>query len=237
MKTVTVRRILTYFAALCYALFLFVDFFMPQASGVSSGLKYAGLLACVTIAIVGEDGILRSAMLLTAACDYLLLFTKSYVPGVLAFACAQALHAHRHAKLAGLSSAKTALPASGVAAAASLVYYILTRDALTAAAVAYAVMLIMAGALSIAALVRGKCVWRLAAFASGGMVLFVLCDASVAAFNLGVQAAAPLMWLFYLPSQYLLASSGRKAPDEAQTEMPPGWHMRSGRPSRRSRHP
>jgi hypothetical protein len=218
------RLTLTYFAALSAIVVLMFDFFMPSAASVSSAIKYAGLIACVVIAVAGEDGTLRAALLLTAMCDYLLLFTDVYVPGVLAFACAQTLHAMRHAQMAALSRVKFVLPAAILALVAAVIVWALSGDTLNAVAALYAVMLLCATGLAIAAYLRKKTPDRTSLYAAGGMLLFVLCDLSVAAFNLGFYRAGNLMWLFYLPSQLLLAWSARTPEPEPPREKPPGWH-------------
>ena len=207
MEPKVFRKTLTYFAALCFVVFLLMDFAFPGAWEVSSCIKYAALLACVTIAIVDGDNTLRAALLLTAACDYMLLFTSNYVPAVLAFACAQALHAHRHAKLAQLAVSRSLLPACAAALATGAITLFITRDHLFAASALYATLLLSALSFAVIAKIRSRCNPATASYVVVGMFLFLLCDVCVAASNLGIRQAAPLMWLFYLPSQWLLASS------------------------------
>lgn len=207
MKKETLRKTLTGFAALCYIIFLLLDFLMPSAWEVSSAIKYAGLLACATIAILGGDGTLRAALLLTAACDYLLLFTQSFLPGVLAFACAQLLHVARCARLADVPAKFSVYPAAGAAVVLGAILCFASGDPLLAASAAYALLLLTATALAFVALARGRGDGNAVRFTAAGMGLFVLCDVCVAAFNLGYHGAGPWMWAFYLPSQWLLAYS------------------------------
>ena len=102
MKKEIVRLPLFCFVGLCYLIFLSIDFFMPWAWAASAPLKYAALLACVAIAVTGDDPLLRLAMLITALCDYFLLFSPNHTAGVLLFACAQIFHGLRHARFESL---------------------------------------------------------------------------------------------------------------------------------------
>ena len=77
--------------AVLYALFLRIDFF-GGSSARSAMYKYAGILLCLVCASVRAvtlkntaSRLIAAALFFTCISDYFLLFTDSYLPGVLCF--------------------------------------------------------------------------------------------------------------------------------------------------------
>lgn len=213
------RRLFWAAEILLYAAFLVLDLQNVGAEW-SQGLKYASILLCFAFAwaqAADADGHLVCAALgMTLVADwFLLVLDRWYLAGVCAFCVVQALYLVRIRRLRGGRWSKTmrsrvllALGAEGLLAALGL------WEPLTAAAALYFTQL-LANAWESFRLGR-----RYAGFALG-LCLFVCCDLCVGLRNLsaflpaagqgGLFTFARVgMWLFYLPSQVLIASSVRK---------------------------
>lgn len=208
MKKTIVTAFLAAEGALWCA-FLTLDLLGLPGPGV--WLKYAGILLCLAFALGcvrrGGEGLVVLALILTALADGLLLVADShYALGVLIFLGAQSVYLIRLRLAAGRSWAglRLALPL-----AVGLTMYRLEQDSgLNLLAGLYFSQLLVNTAL--AWTLKGR-KWR--RFAAG-LTLFVCCDVCVGAFNspglvpAGVYAFARVgMWLFYLPSQVLIALS------------------------------
>lgn len=181
---------------------------------LSSGLKYAGLLLCLLLAALlrpwwasRRDGIITLCALgLTAVADIFLLFTGLFGAGVAVFCCAHLAWLLRYRRKAYTPAAVCAV----VAAGASLVLYLLGlhNESLLLLCALYAALI-----LSVTVFAFRASLGRPARIlVRVGMVLFLLCDVNVVLFNTLApgplfQAAAVLMWFFYLPAQLLLALS------------------------------
>lgn len=214
-----VRRLFWLTEALLYAAFLALDL-QSAGAGWSRALKYASILLCfafVWAEAADADGRLVGAALgMTLAADwFLLVLDRWYLAGVCAFCVVQALYLARIHRLRGgrlkgtlLLRGLLALGAEGLLAALGL------WEPLTAAAALYFTQLL---ANAWESLQLGR---QYAGFALG-LCLFVCCDLCVGLRNLsaflpetgqgGLFVFARVgMWLFYLPSQVLIASSVRK---------------------------
>ena len=197
-----------------YAAFLALDLLRP-GSGWDVPLKYAAIILCFLKSLgcpQNTDGLLaRWALGLTLAADlFLLVLDRWYPAGVAAFCGAQALYLVRMARLRpeGLPL-RLVLRGCAAAAALVLVWHLGALDGLTALSLLYFSQLACNAmeSLSLPAL-RGF---------SLGLLLFLCCDVCVGLRNLSAwfpSAAGPLvdfarvgMWLFYLPSQVLIALS------------------------------
>lgn len=217
--------------ALVYLAFLACDLFVPGSAALSSALKYAGLVLCLLIALLARPkGAAPSslpwqiwaftvlALVLTLAADLFLLFTHHHAPGVAIFCCAQLVWLRRvtpSRRAAAVPQPRLFLPAAGCTAIVfglCALFLLGAQNALLYTLSAwYAVLILTVTACTFCSHLPqpGK---RLA---QAGMVLFLLCDICVVVFNLApagsllYRMAAPLMWLFYLPAQALLALSAR----------------------------
>lgn len=179
----------------------------------SSSLKYAGMAVCLLLALCAlpraphRRGCARLvlALCLTLAADYFLLFTRHFEVGVGLFCLAHLAHLWRYRSSVLLPAAlctAAVFAACAVAALAGRRWLCLPL-----LCVLYAALILTATvtAFHLPPPWPGR---RLRL----GMVLFLLCDVNVLLFNTlppgwPHTAASVLMWVFYLPAQYLLATS------------------------------
>ncbi len=202
--------------AALYLAFLALD--LTGRSGATIPLKYAGILLCLAVSLWsacrGGERLVPLALLLTALADSLLLVANRYYAlGVLIFLGAQAVYLVRLLRGAerSLWPLRVALPLL-----AGVVFYLLElATPLNLLAGLYFSQLAVN---TLAAWLAPGKRWRCFAL---GLTLFVCCDLCVGVFNVpGLFPAALFsfarvgMWLFYLPSQVLIALSG--FPDKAQ---------------------
>lgn len=209
MRTKPVTVAFLALEAALYAAFLTLD--LLKLSGPDVWLKYAGVLLCLAFslwcALRGGDKLVLPALLLTALADSLLLLANShYALGVLIFLGAQTVYLTRLRLAAGRSWLwlRIAVPLL----AGLLLYQLGQATPLNLLAGLYFSQLLVNAVLAWTLPGRN---WR--AFALG-LALFVGCDLCVGAFNSpglvpdGLYAFARVgMWLFYLPSQVLIALS------------------------------
>ena len=194
--------------AVIYAAFLFLD--LTGRSRPSIPIKYGGILLCLAFAALcalrGGDRLVPIALALTACADWFLLVRNDcYALGIVLFLGVQTVYFFR-LRLAGAGSGYVLRPV--LALGAGLVVY----AARMASPVNLLAALYFSQLLSNTALawtLRGD---RRRLFALG-LTLFVGCDVCVGLFNV-LPGGHPLypavsvgMWLFYLPSQVLIALS------------------------------
>ena len=203
-----------------YAAFLALDLTGQSADSVP--VKYGGVLLCLLFALScamrGGDKLIPLALALTAGADWFLLVRNDhYALGIVLFLCVQTVYYLRLRR--GGASAAWPLRA-GLALGAGLGLYALKlASPLNLLAGLYFSQLLSNTALAWTQ--KGK-IRRIFA---AGLTLFVGCDLCVGLFNV-LSAALPLygavsvgMWLFYLPSQVLIALSAipeKEAPHENQ---------------------
>ena len=191
-----------------YAAFLALDLTGQSADAVP--VKYGGVLLCLLFALAcalrGGDRLVPPALALTAGADcFLLVRNDNYPVGIALFLCVQTVYYLRLRRggapavwplRAGLAlGAGTALFALGLASPLNLLAGLYFSQLLSNTVLAWTR--------------KGP---RPRLFAVG-LTLFVGCDICVGLFNV-LSAASPLygpvsvgMWLFYLPSQVLIALS------------------------------
>lgn len=193
-----------------YAVFLTMDLCNDPALP-DIAFKYAGILLCLAFslgsAVRGGDRRIPAALALTALADALLLVVNRYYAlGIALFLGVQAVYLCRLRKATGRSwwPLRGALP---LAAWAGL-YLLGQATPLNLLAGLYFPQLLINAAL---AWTKPGRRWRLFAL---GLSLFVGCDLCVGVFNSPalfpealVRFARVGMWLFYLPSQVLIALS------------------------------
>lgn len=187
-----------------YACFLLLD--LTGHGDQTTPIKYAGIVLCLAFSLLGTDRLVPVALALTAGADWFLLVRNDrYLLGIALFLAVQAVYFLRLRR----AGADRAWPLRSVLAlgAGLGVYALGMASAVNLAAALYFSQL-AANALS-AWTVKGER-WR--AFALG-LTLFVGCDVCVGLFNARIGGlalyyfAAVGMWLFYLPSQVLIALS------------------------------
>jgi hypothetical protein len=195
--------------AIVYLSFLTLD--LTGKSGPDTALKYAGVLLCLAFSVWqaarGGDRLVPPALALTALADSLLLVADShYALGVVIFLGAQSVYLVR----LRLATGQSWLPLrAGLPLVMALALYGLNMAT---------ALNLLAGLYFSQLLINTVLAWtlsgrrgRLFAF---GLTLFVCCDLCVGAFNSPglvpdqfYAFAAVGMWLFYLPSQVLIALS------------------------------
>ena len=195
--------------AVLYAAFLALD--LTGRGGDTIVLKYTGVLLCLAFSLLcalqGGDRLVPPVLALTALADlFLLVLNQWYALGIVLFLGVQSAYLIRLRLAAG----QTWFPIrAGLPLLAGLVLYQLGQaTALNLLAGLYFSQLLVNAVL--AWTLPGRR-WRLFAL---GLTLFVGCDVCVGAFNSpglapagAYQFAQVGMWLFYLPSQVLIALS------------------------------
>lgn len=185
------------FVALELAIYL--GFLLADAAGryaLGVALKYGGILLCAAYAWRGERRV-ALALTLTAAADLFLLVLGRFLElGVALFLAVQALYARRIAqdtrRTFGL---RILLPL----AAWTVLWRLDLFTPLNLLAAVYFPQLLCNMVLA----------WGKDRILALGLTLFIGCDVCVGLWNLFALAGTG-MWAFYLPSQVLIALSGRK---------------------------
>ena len=192
-----------------YAAFLALD--LAGLGGLSIWPKYAGVLLCVVFAcrcaLRGGDRLVPPALALTALADlFLLVLNRHYGVGVAIFLAVQTLYLIR-LRRDGADSAPW-LRAGLALILALAVYGLGLLSPLNLLVCLYFSQLLSNTCLAWTVKGRSQRLFAL------GLTLFVGCDVCVGLFNLSGLVPDALyhfarvgMWLFYLPSQVLIALS------------------------------
>ena len=192
-----------------YAAFLALD--LAGLGGLSIWPKYAGVLLCVVFACLwaarGGDRLVPPALALTALADlFLLVLNRHYGVGVAIFLAVQTLYLIR-LRRDGSDSAPW-LRAGLALILALAVYGLGLLSPLNLLVCLYFSQLLSNTCLAWTVKGRSQRLFAL------GLTLFVGCDVCVGLFNLSGLVPDALyhfarvgMWLFYLPSQVLIALS------------------------------
>lgn len=199
----------------CYAAFAVLD--LAGRGGLTIPVKYGGILLCLAFAALcalrGGDRLVPAALALTACADWFLLVRNDhYAAGVALFLCVQTVYLVRLRRNRAGSACRLR---SGLALGAGLAVYALDMASpLNLLAALYYSQLLSNTALAWS---LGRKQRRFAL----GLTLFVGCDTCVGLFNT-LPAASQLypavsvaVWLFYLPSQVLIALSALPEKEEA----------------------
>lgn len=196
-----------------YACFLVLDL-MGQGDQTTF-LKYAGILLCLAFSLLGGDRLVPLALALTAGADWFLLVRNDhYVLGVALFLGVQTVYYVR-LRRAGADSAWPLRSALALGAGVG-VYALRMASPVNLLAALYFSQL-LSNTLQ-AWRLKG---WRWQTFALG-LTLFVGCDVCVGLFNVLPPDSSPYfavsvgMWLFYLPSQVLIALSALPEKENAK---------------------
>lgn len=200
-----------------YATFLLLDIFIPNFWGAAL-LKYLGVFLCIIYANqkYSKDYALELALLFTFLADTILVWTPYTLAGVYVFCFAQFMHLTRLTKLS-----QSAL---GIYALALSVFFALNiangLAPIVAVATVYGLELICNIVMSIKNYRNDKKNFR-ARCAFYGFICFFCCDLCVALRFLSLngvlaEAIIPLtsflVWVFYYPSQVLIANSSTIEP-------------------------
>ncbi|MGV8984126.1 lysoplasmalogenase family protein [Clostridium sp.] len=218
-----------------YILFLYMDFYNVRWFIRSDYIKYLCILLCFLLSIVSNKNsildiakhrdifLLRLALFITVMADLCLLVLDFYVLGVILFSLVQITYSVRYST----KKLKTTLLYFFIALQCVVLTYLITIllvgkiNILVPISLFYFICLITSVSKAIKA-------WKNNLYPSPnkymivfGMILFLLCDLCVALSNVTSTLASTacfmirfqqitwlLIWIFYLPSQLLLALSG-----------------------------
>ena len=208
------QRGLLALTATVYVAFNLLELF-GQAGRLSTLLKYAGVLLCLLVALLSDTRRVNPAdhralllgLTLTALSDTFLLFSELLWVGLLCFCLVHLTYIRRVNPIAFVPLLLATLAVLLLLLAAE--WLAVGPPLILSLAVLYALLfgLDLLFALRAAHLPQSTQRVLLA-----GLVLFALCDLNVAVSHLATgalqQAASSLIWIFYLPSQGLLALSG-----------------------------
>ena len=196
-----------------YACFLVLDL-MGQGDQTTF-LKYAGILLCLAFSLLGGDRLVPLALALTAGADWFLLVRNDhYALGVALFLGVQTVY-YVHLRRAGADSAWALRSALALGAGLGI-YALRMASPVNLLAALYFSQLVSNTLL--AWRLKGRR-WRTFAL---GLTLFAGCDVCVGLFNALPPDSSPYfavsvgMWLFYLPSQVLIALSALPEKENAK---------------------
>lgn len=202
-----------------YAAFLCMDIFLPGFAG-SPLLKYIGIFLCIVYANqkYHTDYNLQLALLFTFLADTILVWTPYMIAGVYVFCFAQFMHLTRLTKLPYISLC--------IYAGSLSLFFALAiangLDPIYAVATVYGIQLICNVVMSVK-LWRANSKHFRTRCAFYGFIAFLCCDICVALRFLALDGALPaaiiptvafLVWVFYYPSQVLIANSSTQEPNE-----------------------
>ena len=202
---------------LIYVTFLVLDIALPVFWG-SALLKYIGIFLCIVYANqkYNKDYNLQLALLFTFLADTILVWTPYAIVGVYIFCIAQFLHLTRLTKLSNIALASYAMILTfifGICVALGL-------EPFYAIATVYAIELISNVTVSAQRYSSEQKSFR-ARCSFYGFIAFLCCDICVALRFLAMQGSLPdniiplvsyLVWVFYYPSQVLIANSSTMEP-------------------------
>jgi hypothetical protein len=209
---VFVRAFFVGFSAAIYCAFLILD--SVGLYHVSATVKYLGIIACFVFACAfsllggGKNFLVPVALALTLVADlFLLVLGKYYEVGVAVFIMAQSTYFAHLCVMRGKAKLSIILRLSVIVALELIIAVAGIFSVLNALCAAYFTMLCF-NLIDSALLINKE---SRAVLLTVGFALFILCDVCVGLNNLlpPLSALAPLvsygMWLFYFPSQTLLA--------------------------------
>ena len=214
-----------------YILFLYMDFYNVRWLISSNYIKYLCILLCFFLSIVSNKNsildiakhrdifLLRLALFITVMADLCLLIIDFYVVGVFLFSLVQITYSVRYST----KKLKTTLLYFFITFQCVVLTYLITIlfiaeiNILIPISLFYFICLITSVSKAIKAFKNNLYPSPNKYMVVIGMVLFLLCDLCVALSNLTStayfiirfqQISWLLIWVFYLPSQLLLALSG-----------------------------
>lgn len=231
----SVRGMIVAIILILYILFLYMDFYSVRGFISSDYIKYICILLCFLLSIVSNKNsildidkqrdvfLLRLALSITVMADLCLLILDFYILGVILFSLVQITYSVRYSA----KKLKTILLYFFIKLQCVVLTYVITIlligkiNILIPISLFYFICLIT----SVSKAIK---VWKNNLYPSPnkymiviGMILFLLCDLCVAVSNVTStltltaytmirfqQISWFLIWVFYLPSQLLLALSG-----------------------------
>ena len=224
IPNIDTRWLLTWM--IIYASFIILDLFFPFFYGTNL-IKYIGIFLCIIYAYQKyySDTLLIIALFLTFLADTILVWTDWAVLGVFIFCFAQFMHLMRHFK-----AKRRVIIAYAIGIAA--IYFIIIwqgMEPIFAIGTIYGLMLFSNLAAAFRRyrtnpkILRARCGFY-------GFIAFVCCDLCVGLRFImlhGIISArflplvAFLVWVFYYPSQVLIANSSLKDPSHKLAKKSP----------------
>lgn len=145
--------------------------------------------------------LLIAAMFFTVVSDLFIIELYKFEIGVTVFCAAQLIYFVRHTK-----KPKYLIYCPLMIIPAALVYFFLQQSYLFFISAVYAECLILSVGSAVTAFHKKHFPFPNNYIILSGMILFLLCDINVGLFNLSVTDGR-IIWVFYAPSQILLAFS------------------------------
>lgn len=212
-----------------YIMLNYIDFNYWGIDNYNNIIKYLGILLCLLLAcLIGGDGynrrdtyLLQLAFTLTAAADLCLLILNKFTLGVFIFCIVQITYIARHSggKMRNKDIYNLIIIILISIFVATMSIHFVERKLLFIGSI-YAILLPYSVYTAWRTFVRNVYPLSNCYLVAIAMTLFLLCDINVAVSHitrqLGVSYAnismisSFLVWIFYLPSQVLLAMSGYK---------------------------
>ena len=200
-----------------YISFLTLDAFFPGYEGTSL-IKYAGIFLCIVYAYqkYHSDTALILALLFTFLADTILVWTRYEIMGVFCFCIAQSAHLIR---LNRRYTTNVKLLAAALCVIL-IIALLLRAPAIYAISCAYIILLFTNFVLSIKDYHKHKSNVH-SRYGFYGFQLFICCDLCVGLQHLMndglldtmfLPLVSYLVWVFYYPSQVLIANSSDKVP-------------------------
>ncbi len=204
--------------AILYGVFLWIDMFVPRCANISIYVKYTSILLCFFYVLFccdedidhQDQSLVQLILLFTLISDTFLLLIGNYALGMTTFLVAQLLHRYRLRKGRKQRTYRIALFGFFLLICLSLMGIAL--DYVLIVAVFYFLCMVTNAGYSL--IHRENVIYTI------GLILFLCCDINVGLFNIAAYIEIPealsffinhvvsvLMWLFYLPSQVLIALS------------------------------
>jgi len=190
--------------------FIAIDIFFYARSFPANYLKFASIVLCFLLAVnlwrtsgnKSDSKFVVGALIFTMIADIFLLFNLNKIAGVISFCVVQLIYLkryHNKSFIFGLTVAILAIPAA----------FLLPFEPLLVVASAYALLILT----TFVSTFRTKMPRFNLLCIHFGMLLFILCDVHVALYNQlpwrsdYYEISVIAIWIFYLPSQLLLALS------------------------------
>ncbi|MGK0468611.1 lysoplasmalogenase family protein [Clostridium sp.] len=218
-----------------YIMFLYMDFYNVETIITSASIKYLCILLCFLISILHTKNLhvdkvndrdrqlLKLGLFITIIADLCLIILDFYIIGVLFFTLVQIIYCVRYTNknikvmLINIFTVFIFI----VFAYAIAILFIGEINILLPISLFYVSCLLSSVIKAIKASINNLYTSKIKHMIVFGMVLFLLCDACVALSNITVifplsdyimtslhTISSLLIWVFYLPSQLLLALSG-----------------------------
>ena len=211
-----------------YMVFLYIDLYNTRYIHLSERIKYTCIILCFFIALLSRNNpfdrynmkLLQIGLLLTVIADFFLLILDDYYPfGVAIFTLAQITYSIRY----DIKNTKNTIKNYTVVFMILFFIYAFVNmsiriELLVPISLCYGTCLITNVHKAITVFKKNLYPKLNARMVALGMILFLLCDINVLLYNIlkytnqteGIMyiISSFSMWLYYLPSQVLLALSG-----------------------------